>query len=244
MAILELCNLSVTVGKNVLVKRFSHEFKSGTIVALVGNNGSGKTTLLKTIAGLNGNQQGQVFIDKRALASLTPNLRAQYISFLLQHAPEQPYCSASGRIAHGLMPALGYHHGVDAHRQALILDMAQRLNIGHLLDRTLSKMSGGEQRLVHIAKCLINPSAKILLLDEPSVFLDFMQQTNLLRNLKDQKDRGRLVFFSSHDAAFINRAADSIVMIKERGFFTLPHQRSSLSDLMSSDEIAVFADTP
>ncbi len=132
----------------------------------------------------------------------------------MQHSPEQPYCTAQSRIAHGLVPSFGYQHFVDAESVELIEQTAIGLKIKHLLERRLATLSGGEQRLVHIAKCLINPSTQVLLLDEPSVFLDFTQQNNLLNNLQHQKDLGRLVIFSSHDAAFIKRAADEVLMIK------------------------------
>lgn len=215
-------NLAITINGRRLIEEFSHHFAAGTIVALVGDNGSGKTTLLRTIAGLHENHAHQIFIDDVDIFGMSPKDRARIISFLLQHSPEQPYCSVKSRIAHGLMPTLGYHHILDSKTTALIEKTAHRLNIHHLLERRLSKMSGGEQRLVHIAKCLINPSTKVLLLDEPSVFLDFSQQSNLLKTLRLQKELGRLVIFSSHDAEFIKRVADFVITIKERNFVSKP----------------------
>jgi iron complex transport system ATP-binding protein len=208
-------DLGVTMGDRVLLERFSHQFSAGSIVALVGDNGSGKTTLLKTLAGLALDGEGLVFVNGHDVFSLQPLRRAQLISMLLQHSPEQPYCTARSRIAHGFVPTLGYQHFLDDTVNELIEQTAAELTITHLLDRTLSRMSGGEQRLVHIAKCLINPAAEVLLMDEPSVFLDFTQQTNLIANLKAQQKKGRLIIFSSHDAAFIKRTADSVVMIKD-----------------------------
>lgn len=244
MVSLETRYLELSIDGEILIKEFSLRFSPGTIYALVGDNGSGKTTLLKTLAGLNYQGPRQVLVNNDDLYALSMKTRAQFISFLMQHSPEQPYCTALSRIAHGLMPTLGYHHFIDNSARALIELTATRLRIHHLLQRPLSRMSGGEQRLVHIAKCLINPSTKILLLDEPSVFLDFTQQNNLLNNLKDQKDLGRLVIFSSHDAEFIRRSADKVVMIRNGEITLLPHKPSSLSDLSSNDEIAVLADTP
>lgn len=244
MANLIIKNLNLTLGKRVLVKDFSYTFLPGKIYALVGDNGSGKTTLLRTFAGLNQAAAKHVFIDSDDLYALSAKLRAQIISFLLQHSPEQPYCTAESRIAHGLMPTLGYQHLINAATKSLIEITAHRLNIHHLLDRVLSKMSGGEQRLVHIAKCLINPNVKILLLDEPSVFLDFTQQIKLLKVVRDQKELGRLVIFSSHDAEFIRRIADVVLMIKDQQLLPLPHKLSSLSDLSSNVEIATLAANP
>lgn len=218
MVKLALVDLSITMGTNNLLTKVHHNFRGGKIVALVGDNGSGKTTILKTIAGLLSQKRAHIFLNDQDIFSLTPQKRAQLISLLFQISPEQPYCTARSRIAHGLMPTHGYHHVVNATTNALIERMADELLIRHLLDRQLAKMSGGEQRLVHIAKCLINPSTEVLLLDEPSVFLDFAQQKNLMRNLIAQKDLGRLIIFSSHDAAFIERVADDVVMLRDRNF--------------------------
>lgn len=244
MANLVVSNLELSVRDKVLIKSFSLTFSPGKIYALVGDNGSGKTTLLKTLAGLNYFGPNHVLINGDDIYGLAPKNRAQIISFLMQHSPEQPYCTALSRIAHGLMPTLGYYHFLDQATCSLIELTARRLNIQHLLHRVLSKMSGGEQRLVHIAKCLISPSTKILLLDEPSVFLDFTQQANLESNLNDQKSLGRLVIFSSHDAEFIRRCADEVVRIKDCEITAYPHKPSSFSDLSNSDEMAVLAKTP
>ena len=222
MAKLAICHLSIHMGSTILLKSFSHQFAAGQIVALVGDNGSGKTTLLKTLAGLLHEGKKTIFVDNQDINALMPKKRAQYISLLLQHAPEHPYCTARSRIAHGLIPTLGFQHFPDKKALELIEQTAANLMISHLLDRKLAHMSGGEQKLTHIAKCLINPSAQIFLLDEPSVFLDFTQQANLVRNLAQQKARGRVVIFSSHDAAFIKRAADEVMMIKDGEFIILP----------------------
>lgn len=215
MTKLQLNNLSIVRSKKALINDFSHSFGDGRIIALVGDNGSGKTTLLKTLAGLIRAEHDQILIDGQDINSLSRQIRAIHISFLLQHSPDQPYCTAKSRIAHGLMPLFGYDFFLDEKTETMIDTMARRLNIQHLLHRMLSRMSGGEQRLVHIAKCLINPSSKILLLDEPSVFLDFTQQTNLAKNLKEQAEQGRLVIFSSHDAGFIEQCADGIIRIHQ-----------------------------
>jgi iron complex transport system ATP-binding protein len=215
-------DLSIYVDGVVLLRSFSHQFAAKRIIALVGENGSGKTTLLKTLAGLLHHRTQQVFIDGQDMAALAPKKRAQYVSLLLQHSPEHPYCTARDRIAHGLVPSHGFQHFPTKKALELITATAADLMISHLLDRKLMHMSGGEQRLTHIAKCLINPNTQILLLDEPSVFLDFIQQENLLRTLAQQKARGRLVIFSSHDAAFIKRAADEVMMINHGQFIFLP----------------------
>lgn len=216
MARLLVKDLAIFRSEKSLIKPFSHHFNAGRIYALIGNNGSGKTTLLKTMAGLLNHNEGNILIENRSLKTMSLKNRASLISFLLQHSPEQPYCTAKSRIAHGLMPTLGYNYFLTKHIETEILIVARKLQIEHLLNRMLAKLSGGEQRLVHIAKCLINQNTKILLLDEPTAFLDFTQQTNLLNNLLDQAQRDRLIIFSSHDREFIKRCANYIIAINNQ----------------------------
>lgn len=209
-------HLAIKRNQEVLVHPFSERFFAGEIVALVGNNGSGKTTLLKTLAGLNPANERHIWLDNHDLFYLSPQKRASAISFLSQLAPDQPYCTARYRIAHGLMPLLGFDIFFDKNIQSQIDLVAKRLGIIHLLDRVLSHLSGGEQRMVHIAKCLIQPRTSLLLLDEPSVFLDFSQQKNLLHCLKEEAQKGRVVIFASHDSGFIKESSDRVLSIKHQ----------------------------
>jgi zinc transport system ATP-binding protein len=209
-------NLTISRNQHDLITNFSGQFNAGEIYALTGDNGSGKTTLLKTLAGLLSCKREQIFIDGHDLATIKSQKRAQIISVLLQQIPEQHYASVKSRIAHGLMPDLGFNHFLTDNYEKQIKEMAQRLNIAHLLNRPLAKISGGEQRLVHIAKCLMGTTTKILLLDEPSVFLDFRQQDNLINNLKEQAQNDRLIIFSSHDAEFIRKCAQSMILIQNQ----------------------------
>ncbi len=222
MARLALQNLSVRRSNKILLHNVSHQFMAGAIYALVGPNGSGKTTLLKTLAGIIHFEAKQVFIDDEDLKHIHRNKRANIISLLLQNHPEQLHCTTQDRIAQGLIPIYGFDFSPDEKARNLISHVASRLKINHLLHRSLMHMSGGEQRLTHLAKSLINPNTQVLLLDEPSVFLDFTQQNNVGKTLKEEAMLGRLIIFSSHDKDFIHRFADHIMTIHEQGISIAP----------------------
>ncbi len=98
---------------------------------------------------------------------------------------------------------------------SLIEQVAKNLNITHLLDRSINLISGGEQRLVNIAKSVINPQCEVFLLDEPSVFLDFKQKDFLIDYLLKLKSPKRIIIFSSHDMDFINKCANKILLLKD-----------------------------
>lgn len=237
---LTLNKIDIIRDTRVLINSFSHQFFPGQIVALIGNNGCGKTTLLKTIAGLLRIDSDRILIDGVDLATTSPKIRAQTISFLLQQSIEQPYCTVKYRIAHGLMPTLGYDFFLDEESENLIKETALALTIDHLLNRRLAALSGGELRLVNLAKCLINPHPKVLLLDEPTVYLDFTQQANVLRAIITHAAKGKLIIFSSHDAEFIERAADSIIRIHDQRA-TVTNTGHAVSSFNFLDNIADIA---
>lgn len=216
MTRLALEQVTISIHNTMLIQELSWSARAGEIIALTGVNGAGKTTLLRTIAGLFMPQKGLIIIDGQNLDRYSYRERAQRISFLQQHSPEAHYCTGQSRIAHGLMPSLGYDLYLDEHLKEAIKNLGERLAITHLLHKRLNRMSGGEQRLIHLAKCLINPQASIVLLDEPSVFLDSLQQQRLTDNLKAEAHKGRLIIFSSHDERFIERLASSVIHISEQ----------------------------
>ncbi len=199
---------------SLLIENFSGVWESGAIVALVGNNGAGKSTFLHTLGALLAPHAGEIKLDQKPIAGLHPLERAKKIAMLQQVSPIQPYCIAKNRIAHGLMP----HHGfswLDQTQLSRIDTLADKLNIHHLLHRPLSNMSGGEHRLIDIAKVLINDQARLILLDEPSVFLDFSQKKVLAANILERAADNAIVIFSSHDLDFIASAATEVILFEK-----------------------------
>jgi len=188
---LKIHQLDIWQEQNHLIKNFSYDFYSQKIYALLGDNGAGKSTLLKTIVGLLVLKPQKILINGQDLKDFSRQKISTEISFLTQHSPIQPYCLGKNRISQGLIPTFGRSRLPGKRELALVSQISQELNICHLLERPLMKMSGGEQRLVHLARCLINPNFNILLLDEPTVYLDMKQKIRLIKLLKNLAKKGK-----------------------------------------------------
>ena len=212
---LVLKNISLHRQQACVLKPFSAYFNAGEIIAVVGNNGSGKSTLLQTLAGLR-KDAGQIYFDDKDSQHLSRLALAQKLSLLMQSSIVHPYALAYNRIAQGLMPHVGFCSTPDQQSSQLIEESAHKLKITHLLNKPLARMSGGEQRLVNIAKCLVNPRISIILLDEPSVYLDFSQAANLRKNLIEKAQLGALVIFASHDRELIEHCATKVLFIEQQ----------------------------
>lgn len=211
--LLTINNLTISIAHRPLITNFNLTADHHDIIAITGNNGSGKTSLLQTLSGVIPYDKGQILFHDQDLSKYSPIIRAQKITLLQQHSLNSDCYTAIARIAHGLMPLYGFNTYIDDHIIITIKNMAQKLDITHLLHKQLNHLSGGELRLINIAKCLINPYLDILLLDEPSVFLDQKQKNILINILKKEASLGKLIIFSSHETDFINKLASKIIKI-------------------------------
>lgn len=217
---LTIKDLTLEKHRKIVLNNISIKLEGGNIYALLGCNGAGKTTLLKSIVGLEPLATKSVLFNEIPIYELNKFTRAKKFSFLPQHSVIQLYCLAKYRIAHGLIPNFGFGTWLNENQTERIYEIANQLCIHHLLDRQINLMSGGEQRLVHIAKSMVNPNIELLLLDEPSVFLDFGQKEILAKSINNLKHPSRVIIFSSHDSSFISSCANKILSL-ENGDITI-----------------------
>jgi ABC-type cobalamin/Fe3+-siderophores transport system ATPase subunit len=221
---LRISNADIRQGKQVLLEKVNFSADAGEIVSLLGDNGSGKTSFLESIAGLIAMPPAQIYLFDDDQAKLSRQARARILQMLLQESSASPYLTAFHCIAQGLLPRLGFNHWLEQEEREEISALAERLQITHLLERPMGSLSGGESRLIHIAKCFIDINTKIILLDEPSVFLDNSQKKRLAAFLRERSSLKALIIFSSHDNDFIAQCATRALMlthkkIEERALF-------------------------
>lgn len=205
--------LGVRFGKSTVLGDVDIELHPGSLLAIVGPNGSGKSTLLRALARLQPASSGQVLLDGRAIASLSAREVARRLSIL----PQGPGAPAGmtvrelvgqGRFAHlGLMGRAG-----PGDRGAIESALALT-GVTDLADRPVDHLSGGERQRAWIALALAQ-EAPVLLLDEPTTFLDVGHQFEVLalvRRLADE--RGLSVALVLHDLGHAARYADRIVVL-------------------------------
>jgi len=165
MGILEIKSLTKSYGAVRAVNDFSHRFSEGKITAVVGPSGSGKSTLLWMIAGLQRPDQGRVFFDEKDLTAVLPENRD--FGMVFQNYALFPHLTVRENVEFGLR----VRHITKNERGALADEALELVKIGHLRDRRINQISGGEQQRVALARALaIKP--KVLLMDEPLSALD------------------------------------------------------------------------
>jgi iron complex transport system ATP-binding protein len=207
-------NLSYGHPGRTLGRHIELTVAAGEALCIVGPNGSGKTTLLRTLLGLLPAHAGQVLLGERPLAAWPRTQLARLLAYVPQaHAGTFPYSVEEvvlmGRTAHmGLFAAPSA-----ADRSAARAALAT-LRIESLADKVYTRISGGERQLTLIARALAQ-GAQILVLDEPTVSLDFGNRSRVLGELAALSRRGIGVLFSTHhpDEAFL--CAQHVIMLRD-----------------------------
>lgn len=196
----------------------------GTLTVLLGTNGAGKSTLLRTLAGLQPPLAGEIFWEGNSLASLTPEERAKRLSIVLTVRPETGNLTVREVVALGRLPhRQGLWGSRNAAADAEAVERAMRLTTTSAWsERPVSRLSDGERQRVFIAKALAQETP-LILLDEPTAFLDYpsrVQFFNLLKRLTNEM--GKTVLLSSHDVELAAAHADRILLLSKESLCLAP----------------------
>lgn len=190
-------------------------FERARLTAVVGPNGAGKTTLLKCLGALLPARPGSVFVDGRDLARLRSGERARRIGFVPQeHGSAFNYDVLDfvllGRAAH-----LGLLASPSAEDERIALDALDYVGLRAFAARPIAQLSSGERRLALIARALAQ-TTEILLMDEPTTFLDMRHEVEILGLVRRlAREAGKTVICTLHNLDLALQYADEIVFLKD-----------------------------
>ena len=210
--------------QSIVGKGLEGSLPRGTLTVLLGTNGAGKSTLLRTLAGLQPPLAGDIFWEGNSLASLTPEERAKRLSIVLTVRPETGNLTVREVVALGRLPhRQGLWGSRNAAADAEAVESAMRLTTTSAWsERPVSRLSDGERQRVFIAKALAQETP-LILLDEPTAFLDYpsrVQFFNLLKRLTNEM--GKTVLLSSHDVELAAAHADRILLLSKESLCLAP----------------------
>jgi len=210
---IELRNITLKFGSRVLVEGASTRFRRGEITALLGRNGTGKSTLLRTIANLLPAASGEVIIDGRDIRSVSAQQLARSLAFVNTERVDADLLSVHDLVAIGRSPYTDWMGRLSTEDEEIIQRAMHTANVAMLAQRSVDTLSDGECQRVMIARALAQ-STDVILLDEPTSFLDLPNRYELCRLLGELAHReNKCVIFSTHELDIALSLADSVALV-------------------------------
>ena len=208
-------NLSVGYGSRVVVSGITVKVLPGEVLILLGENGAGKSTLLKTAAGLLDPMGGELCLNETRLSEMSDAQRAVKISVLLSERPDAGQMTCREIVEMGRYPYTG-RFGVLGEKDHEIVDKAMAAtDTAQLSGTDYGKISDGQRQRVRLARSIAQ-EPEVLLLDEPTVYLDIRYQAQFMRLLRTLcREREMAAIVSMHEVGMALASADRLLCLKD-----------------------------
>ena len=205
----------LTVGYNgtPLINDISLQIKKGEIVTLIGPNGSGKSTILKTITKHLAAIKGTVYIGKDELGSLSYKDLSKRVAVVLTERIRPELMTCREVVASGRYPYTNHLGILSSEDEAIVEETMRKVNVLDLSDRSYNAISDGQRQRILLARAICQ-QPEIIVLDEPTSFLDIRHKVELLDILsKMAKEKGVTVIMSLHEIDLAQKVSDCVVCV-------------------------------
>ena len=210
---IELKNVSAGYDGKIVVRNVSTTFEQGKITVLAGPNGCGKSTLLKSMVGIVSPAAGDILVNGISINNRNSKQLAKTIAYLAQNK-KAPDISVMKMVLHGRFAHLGYPRKYRTQDMEIAKKAICWAGLESETETIVSKLSGGMQQAVYIAMALAQDT-KVILMDEPTTYLDVAHQLHLMEMVKKLAKEGKTIVMVLHDLSQAMQIADDIVVMKE-----------------------------
>ncbi|MDX1996054.1 MAG: ABC transporter ATP-binding protein [bacterium] len=205
----------------VIVPEMQFSLLPGELVCLIGPNGVGKSTLLRTIAGMQPPLKGTLRLSGDEVADLAPLELARRLAIVLTERVDGGLLTAEALVGLGRHPHTDWSGWLNAQDEAVIHDALVAVGALELAHRRVSELSDGERQKVMIARALAQQPV-VMLLDEPTAFLDLPRRVEMMRVLRTlARKTDCAVLLSTHDLDLALRSADRLWVLQKGGPLTI-----------------------
>lgn len=211
---LSLDRLAVGYGGNALISDITLSLQPGEILTLIGPNGAGKTTILKSITGHLATIAGTVFIDNENMRTLSGKEVAKKLAVVLTDRIKPELMTCRELVAAGRYPYTGSFGMLTEHDNEIVDRALKAVHAEDLADRDVTEISDGQRQRILLARAICQ-EPEIIVLDEPTSFLDVKHKIELLEILRGMaKNDNITVVMSLHEIDLAQKVSDKIVCIK------------------------------
>lgn len=217
-------------GKEVL-HHVQASLPCGKLTVVLGPNGCGKSTLLKALCGLIPTTEGRVLLKGECLTGLPPGQLARKMAYLAQGRP-LPDITVRRLVLHGRFPYLSYPRKYRPEDEAIARNAMEEMGLLPLADEPLARLSGGQRQKAYIAMALAQQTP-VILLDEPTTYLDIRHQFQLMQQARSLAAQGKTVVMVLHDLPHALEYGDQVILM-DQGNLVL---QGTPDELFSSREL-------
>ncbi|HIS02131.1 MAG TPA: ABC transporter ATP-binding protein [Candidatus Excrementavichristensenella intestinipullorum] len=210
---MELKDLCAGYGGEDRLRHVSLRFQAGCLTGLIGPNGSGKSTLIKACAGQLRPSHGQVLLEGLSIAGMGPRALARRLAYMPQMRGA-PAMTVRQLAAHGRYPHLGFGRALSCADWRQVDWALERAGITAYAARPVASLSGGERQRAYLAM-LLAQDTPLLLLDEPTAFLDIRHQFSLMDLLQQLAREGKTVVVALHELGLALSYCQRLLLLKD-----------------------------
>lgn len=210
-------DLSIGYNGKSLIDSINLSFSPGKISVLIGPNGCGKSTLLKTISGSIAPIAGEVLLEERSLHNFSNMERAKSIAVMSTKRFDAEYITVYEVIAAGRFAFTDFLGRLNSDDREIIAAAMKRTGVLDIQNSDFNKLSDGQKQRALLARALAQ-SPKVLILDEPTSFLDIGYKLEFVEILKSLAyDSGIELILSLHEVELVKELADEVICISDKG---------------------------
>lgn len=214
MAVIKIEDVTIAYQNQTVLEKVNLNIEKGVITTFLGTNGSGKTSLMSSINGTIKPVHGNIYIDGRNIAKLKTKSLAKIVATVPQIYNSYFNFSVFDMVLLGRSPHIGYMPKKEDTEK--VEEAICHIGIEYLKNKDFNKLSGGEKQLVMIARAIAQDT-EVILLDEPTSYLDLKNQLKVLRMVKDINSLKKVTcIMTLHDPNHALMYSDKIVLFNNR----------------------------
>ncbi len=211
----ETRDLTVGYHEKPLIKHINIGIPKGGILCLVGPNGSGKSTILRSITRHLTSLGGCAYIDGRDIFRMSSMELARHVSVVLTERVDPELLTCREVIAVGRYPYTGHFGRLSPEDEKIVEESMALVHVAELCDRHFSELSDGQRQRVLLARALCQ-KPEVIVMDEPTSYLDIRHKIELMNILRDlTSGQGLSVVLSLHEVDLAAKLADEVVLVKD-----------------------------